>query len=65
MCKHDVVNIQHVHCGLVGPERGTRKVGTCVNRLPIMGIPTCHVLPSPQLHVGWAATLATTACAQV
>ena len=26
-CKHDVVNIQHAHCGLVGPDRGARKVG--------------------------------------
>ena len=21
MCKHDIINIQHVHCGLVGPGR--------------------------------------------
>ena len=27
MCKHDVMNIQHVHCGLVGPDCGARKVG--------------------------------------
>jgi len=27
MCKHDVMNIQHAHCGLVGPDRGARKVG--------------------------------------
>jgi len=20
MCKHDVINIQHAHCGLVGPD---------------------------------------------
>jgi len=27
MCKHDVMNIQHAHCGIVGPDRGVRKVG--------------------------------------
>jgi len=27
MCKHDVMNIQQAHCGLVGPDRGDRKVG--------------------------------------
>jgi len=27
MCKHDVMNIQHAHCGLVGPDRGAQKVG--------------------------------------
>jgi len=26
MCIHDVMNIQHVHCGLVGSDRGARKV---------------------------------------
>jgi len=27
MCNNDVMNIQHAHCGLVGPDRGARKVG--------------------------------------
>ena len=27
MCKHDVMNIQHTHFGLVDPDRGARKVG--------------------------------------
>ena len=27
MCKQDVMNSQHAHCSLVGPDRSTRKVG--------------------------------------
>jgi len=27
MCIHDVMNIQHTHCGLVGRDPGARKVG--------------------------------------
>jgi len=30
MCKHDVIHIQHAHCGLIGPDRGARKVGPWV-----------------------------------
>jgi len=38
-CKHDVMNIQHAHCGLVGSDRGTRKVGPWVH-WPATGIHT-------------------------
>ena len=27
MDKHDVINIQHAYCGVVGSDRGARKVG--------------------------------------
>jgi len=27
MCKHDVMNIQHAHCGLAGRDSSARKVG--------------------------------------
>jgi len=39
ICKHDVMNIQYAHCGLVGPDRGVGKVSFRVN-WPATGIPT-------------------------
>jgi len=44
MCKHDVINIQHAHCGLVGlTARSSSK-----RPLPATGIRTRQVsLPQP------------------
>ena len=63
MCIHHVMNIQHAHCSLVGPDHSTWKVGPQVwVHWPTMGIPTRRLQPSPKLHVGcasisWASTL--------
>ena len=40
MCRHDVVNIQHAHCGLVGPT--AKRSRECL--LPATGITTQALL---------------------
>jgi len=56
MCIHHVMNIQHAHCSLVGPDHSTWKVGPQVwVHWPTVGIPTCRLQPSPKLHVGCAS----------
>ena len=44
MWKHGVMNIQHAH-GLIGPDRGARKVGRWVSVSPLAAtdIPTRHL----------------------
>ena len=43
MCKHDVINIQHVHCGLVGPNcKKKSRASTACNRY--------SYVPSPRLR---------------
>ena len=56
MCKHDFINIQHAYCSLVCPNHSVQKVGLWVwVHWPTMGIPTCHLKPSPRLYVGYAS----------
>jgi len=65
MCIRDVMNIQHSHCGLVGPDRGVRKIGPWVwVHWPATGIPTRRLEPSPRLHVVCASisSAATLSC---
>ena len=43
MCKHDVIKIQHVHCGLVGPNcKKKSRASTACNRY--------SYVPSPRLR---------------
>ena len=41
MCRHDVVNIQHAHCGLVGPDCKTQsRASAACNGYNYAGIAT-------------------------
>jgi len=54
MCKHDIMNIQHAHCGLVGPDRAVS-----VSALACNGYSYAPFIAKSKgcASVSWAATL--------